>query len=450
MIFKKNSVYKALPFVIFNLTVEAQELVSHKTILSLSLQSSMEIAEKNSTEVKLTKQDLQNYNDLHTLSYFNLGPTLEGSTTPTWYPQNNPNFNIGQLNQTTSTSVSLSQPITGIWQNSYKISTIEAQSESASRDLFVNKINARTKGAQAFINAQQAYNNMEIKRGDLENTAQQLKDTKVLFESGDENKTKIDLLQMQAKVANAEIDFETSKNDFQITIAELKSDLKIEEDVSINLSQENSSYWEKQDIKPPDLSILLSQSKKNRGELKSYDKKIEAQNAIIKQSNFEYFPKVSAFSTYSRNDYTGPNDATAPLSTNTLSFGLRLDWKIWDGGISTENKMNQINDQIKLKINKEKKLYDITKEVTTAYHNLKSKITILPQAKLAVETLEEAFKLSQVKYRTGNLTASDLILTQNAYINSKIVLTKLRGDIDNAWIQLQAALGKLPLASPAR
>ncbi len=450
MIFKKNLFYKVWPFLILNESGTAQELLSHKVILSLSLQSSMDIAEKNSTNIKLTNQDLHNYERLHALSYFNLGPTISGNASASWYPQNNPNFNTGQSNQTTMASVTVSQPLTGIWQNAYKTFKLSAQSESATIDLFVNKIKARIEGAQTFINAQQAYNNMEIKRGDLENTKQQFNDTKVLFESGDENKTKIDLLQMQAKVATAEMDFETSKNDFQNKISELKSTLKITEDASINLSQESSSNWEKQDKKIPELSVLLSQSAKNRSELKSFDKKIEAQNSSIKQSNFDYFPKVNAFSTYSRNDFTGPNDATIPESTDTLSFGLSLTWQIWDGGISTENKMNQINEREKLKINKDKEMFDITKEVTTSYHSLKSNITILPQAKLAVDTLEEAFKLSQVKYKTGNLTASDLILIQNSYINSKISLTKLRGDIDNAWIQLQAALGNLPIASSKR
>jgi outer membrane protein len=450
MIFKKNLVYKALPFLIFNSPGSSQELVPHKIILSLSLQSSMDIAEKNSTDVKLTKQDLQNYDSLQTLSYFNLGPTIKGTADTTWYPQNNPNIDVGQPNQITTASVTITQPLTGIWQNAYKISQLSSQSGAAAIDLTVKKIKARTEGAQAFINAQQAYNDMETKRADLENTNQQFNDTKILFESGDENKTKIDLLQMQAKVATAEREFETSKNEFQNKIAELKTTLKIEEDISINLSQENSSNWEKQDNKMPELSSLLSQGTKNRGELKSFDKKIEAQNSAIKQGNFEYFPKINAFSTYSRTDNYGSNDIYITQAPDSLNFGLKLEWNIWDGGISAENRMNKINEREKLKINKDKTMFDITKEVTTAYNSLKLNINVLPQAKLAAEILEEAFKLSQVKYKTGNLTANELIVTQNTYINSKIALTKLRGDIDNAWIQLQAALGNLPIASLKR
>lgn len=450
MIFKKNLVYKTFPFLIFNAAGSAQELSPHKITLSLSLQSSMDIAEKNATDVKLTKQDLQNYDSLHTLSYFNLGPTISGNATASWYPQNDPNINVGQSNRSTTAAVTVTQPLTGIWQNTYKISQLSLQTSAAAIDLTVSKIRARTEGAQAFIVAQQAYNDMEIKKADLENTNQQLNDTKILFESGDENKTKIDLLQMQAKVAIAEMGFEISKNDFENKIAELKNILKIEEDVFINISQENSSNWEKQNKEIPELSSLLSQSTKNRGELKSFDKKIEAQNFVIKQNNFEYLPKVYLFSTYTRNDFNSPNDATTPQSTNALSFGLNLTWNIWDGGISTTSRMTDIYEREKFKINKDKEIFDIRKEVTTAYNILKLNVNILPQAKFASETLEEAFKLSQIKYKTGNLTATDLIITQNAYINSKISLTKLRSDIDNAWIQLQAALGNLPIASSQR
>lgn len=450
MVFNKNLIFKAISFLIFNTSVNAQEISPHKLVLTLSLESAMDIAEKNSTDVKLTKQDLENYDSRHSLSYFNLGPTIHASASATWFPQNNPNINAGQSNQATNANITVSQPLTGIWQNSYKISQLSSLTDAAKYDLMVQKIKSRSEGAQAFINAKQAYNDLEIKRADLENANQQLQDTKILFESGDENKTKIDLLQMQAKVATAVMEFETAKNDFQNKIAELKNALKIEEDISINFPQEDSSNWEKQNKKMADLSTLLSESAKNRGELKIFDKKIEAQNASINQSNFEFFPKIEAFSSYERNDANGANDATIATSTNALSFGLKLNWTIWDSGIQSEIKMNQINEREKLKINKEKEVFDITKEVTTTYNSLKLNLSILPQAKLSADTLEEAFKLSQVKYKTGNLTASDLILTQNSYISSKITLTKLRSDIDNSWIQLQAALGNLPVASPQR
>ena len=95
-------------------------------------------------------------------------------------------------------------------------------------------------------------------------------------------------------------------------------------------------------------------------------------------------------------------------------------------------------------------MFEITNEVTSAFNNLKLNIIILPQAKLAEKTLEEAFKLSQIKYKTGNMTASDLILVQNAYTNSRVTLSKIRSDIDNAWIRLQAAIGILPAAKLQR
>ena len=161
-------------------------------------------------------------------------------------------------------------------------------------------------------------------------------------------------------------------------------------------------------------------------------------------------------SSYSNSESFGNNSNTIDPNTGTfssgndLSFGLKLSWTIWDSGISLSNRIESVNELEKNKINKDKKLIDITNEVINAFNNLKTSILILPQSKLAAEVLEQAYKLSKIKYKTGNLTASELIKTQNEFINSKIELSKLRSDIDNNWIKLQAAIGKNPISSDKR
>ena len=62
----------------------------------------------------------------------------------------------------------------------------------------------------------------------------------------------------------------------------------------------------------------------------------------------------------------------------------------------------------------------------------------------------ESYKLSQIKYKTGNLNASELIKTQNDATSAKIALAKLRGDIDNNWLKLQSAIGSIPSYSNKR
>ncbi|APJ02563.1 TolC family protein [Silvanigrella aquatica] len=447
MYFKTIFYCTILPFFLNPIDIFAQEIIKENNTLTLSLQSTMELAEDNSTEVKSANIEL-NYNDnLHTLSYFNFGPNISANANAEWFPQNIQNFNTGQSNQASSAGLKVEQPITGIWQSFYKIQQYSAQYDAATFQAEDSKIKARTDGAQAFIKAQQAFQDMEIKRNDLENAQKQWNDTKILFESGDESKTKIDVLQMQAKFTNSEVEFEMAQNLFQNRVSELKNLLKLNSDVSIQFQSHSQSQWETYQNKMPELNILVSENEKNRSDLKIIDKKIISQDNFIKQTNFEYFPKIDAFAAYQRNNSLESIDINAPEPSNSLNFGLKLSWSIWDGGLSTEKRMSQINEREKLKLNKTKKEFDIRNEISQAYYNLNSNIQILPKSKLATEALEEAYKLSQIKYKTGNLTASELIQVQNSYISAKISLSKLRGDIDFSWIQLQAAIGQLPNAN---
>lgn len=437
----------------------AQDLNHSKVNLSLNLQTAMDIAEKNSSDVKLTNNELQNFNTQHKLSFFKLGPSVTASGDTNWFPNQNSTYNTTTPERNATASINVEQPITGIWQNAYQTSALSAQTEAASHDLSSAKIKARSDGAQAFIAAQQAFNDLEIKKTEYEFAALQYKETNILFETGDETKDKIDLLLSQANATKTEIEYENTKNLFQNKIAELKKVLNLNDEILIQLKSEETSNWEKQKNEVPDLNTLLIQSKKNRNEIKSLEQKIKASNSTIAYNNFEYLPKASFISSYSNsesfgnNSFLGYTDVSLGYSNasgNTLSVGIKLSWTIWDGGLSLANRMNSVTELEKNKINKDKKVIDISNEVTTAYNNLKLSILILPQSKLAEKIYEEAYKLSKIKYKTGNLKASDLIKTQNDYTNSRMNLSKLRGDIDNNWIQLQAAIGKNPISSTKR
>lgn len=443
-------------FLTFNLNSYAQELNSNKIILSLDLQKAMDIAERNSSEVKLTNTELHNFNSQHTLSYFKLGPSLSSQASSNWYPNQNSNYNSSSPDRKADASISLEQPITGLWQNAYKISELSSKMDSASFDLVGAKIKARTEGAQTFINTQQAFNDLEIKKAAFEYSTLLYKETSILFETGDETKDKIDLLLSQANAAKSEIAYENAKNEFQNKMADLKKALNLNENVSIQIKNEDKSNWEKQENKIPELNSILNQSQKNRSEIKSINSKIKATNSNIAYQNFNFLPSASFVSSYSNSESFGNNSNNLDPNTssfssgNDFSFGLKFTWTIWDSGTSLSNRIDSVNELEKNKINKDKKLIDISNEVINAYNNLKTSILVLPQSKLATEVLEQAYKLSKIKYKTGNLNASDLIKTQNEFINSKIELSKLRSDIDNNWIKLQAAIGKNPTSSDKR
>ncbi|WGL58840.1 TolC family protein [Pigmentibacter sp. JX0631] len=428
--------------------------------LQIDLNSAMEIAEKNSLQLKSSLNEFNSTNFQHSLSYFQYGPTLDASADTTWYPKRDAmNLNSTQDNdRSSSVTLKITQPISNIWKNYYKMKELEAKKDAAAYDYNFQKINARISAAQSFLDAQQALNDLEIKKTTFENAAIQYKETSVLFETGDASKDKVDLLLSQANKDSVEIEVSKSQIEYSNKIENLKKVLKLSEQTEISLKPLEYSFFEKQKISLKELNVLLEESKNNRPDLKSLEKNLLASKEEITKNTFKFFPEISAFSSYLNtetfNNENGLNSnsnlSNSGSSTNGLTFGISMTWSIWDGGLNLAERSSLKNKETKNKVNYEDKIFDISEEVKISYNSLKNNLQILPQLIKLSEIYSDSYKFSLVKYKTGNLTASELIKSQNELLNAKISLAKIRGDIDYNWLKLQSAIGTIPSYSNTR
>ncbi|WP_158998901.1 TolC family protein [Pigmentibacter ruber] len=444
----------------YHYNIFAHEKQMKTTSLQIDLNSTMDLAEKNSLQLKSSLDDYNSSNFQHTLSYFQFGPSLEASAETEWYLRRDAmNLNSNQNgDRSSSVTLKITQPISNIWKNYYNIKELEAKKDASAFDYTFQKINARITAAQAFLEAQQALNDLEIKKTTFENAAIQYKETSVLFETGDASKDKVDLLLSQANLNSVENDVNKAKIEYLNKLENLKKVLKLSEQTEISLKPLEYSFWEKQKVILKDLNILIQESKNNRPDLKSIEKNLFASKQEIAKNSFKFFPEISAFSTYTNteifNNESGLNNNSnldnSNSSLNGLSFGISMSWSIWDGGLSLAERSSLKNKEIKNKLNYEEKNYDIIEEVKNNYNTLKNNLQILPQLIKLSEIYSESYKLSLVKYKTGNLTASELIKSQNELLNAKISLAKIRGDIDYNWLKLQSAIGTIPSYSNTR
>ncbi|WP_186646555.1 TolC family protein [Fluviispira vulneris] len=424
----------------------SQSKINSNLPTNITLEKAMDLAEINSYKVKAATQDLDYYDKSETLSYFNFGPSLSISGDLTFADDQRQNYNSNIPSQSESIALELSQPLTGLITELPNLMAKKEFKKAASFDLLAERIKAREKAAEYFLNVQQAYRNIEIKKTELTSVADQLKETKILFESGDENKTKIDLLQFQAKYIESEIKLSQAENELQNKINELKTFLNIHS--NLTLSYENKSYFELRNKPLESLESIIKKGKNNRNELKSLDNKISAEKYNLLHSSAAYLPEINVFA---RNSYEKSSQEASPNDPNYIyypqtkfTYGLSLNWKIWDGGVIADNQMSILNRKRKLILDKEESEININQEIILAYNNFKNFNENLIKSKDAVNISEEALKLSLLKYQTGDLSASELILVQNSLTNSKINLAEMRNNLDISWLKLQAALGDIP------
>ncbi|KAB8030786.1 TolC family protein [Fluviispira multicolorata] len=445
MQFKKYNIIIIFSFLITTIC-HAQKPMDNNSISNLTLDQVMEIADKNSMDVRSAATELNYLKDSEVLTYFNLGPSLNARANLSFAPGQTESTNTNQPSQSENITLTLTQPITEIVQNSFKINQKAKLRKAAEFDLISERIKAREKAAELYINSQQAYRNIEIKRTEQTQVGEQLNETKTLYESGDENKTKIDLLQLQAKYIESEISLSRAVVDLQNKTAELKSFLALNS--NITLAFEDKSYWEAKNKTIENLNVLIEKGKNGRFEIKNLENKISAEKSNFIQSSFEYLPKINFFASYAYDNSSQSNSSENPSVSfypqKTIKYGLNFNWNIWDGGIVADSQMSSLNKKRKLIIEKEKTGFKINQEIVLAYNDFKNYNTNLSKAKSVVEVSEEALKLSQIKYKSGDLTASELILVQNALTNSKINLALLRSNLDITWVKLQASLGEIP------
>ncbi|BBH51743.1 TolC family protein [Fluviispira sanaruensis] len=443
-------VIKYIFLVIFLLFIKnsslSQTQINNEIQTFITLEQAMDLAENNSFNVKTAAQDLNYYDHSETLSYFNIGPSIGISGDLTFAEDQRENYNSNIPSQSESVALEVNQPLTGLITELPNLMAKKSLRKAANFDLFAERIKAREKAAEYFLNVQQAYRNIDIKKTELTSIADQLKETKILFESGDENKTKIDLLQFQAKYIESEIKLSQAENELQNKISELKTFLNINS--NLKLSYENKSYFELRNKPIEKLENIIKKGKTNRNEIKSLENKISAEKYNLLHSSSNYLPKINAFArnSYEKSTQTAsPNDPNYTYYPQTkFTYGLSLKWNIWDGGIIADNQMSILNKKRKLILDKEQSELAISQEIILAYNNFKNFNENLIKSKEAVQISEEALKLSLLKYQTGDLSASELILVQNSLTNSKINLAEMRNNLDISWLKLQASLGDIP------
>lgn len=427
--------------------------------LPLDLQAAMDLGEKNFISVKIAQNDYETRDSQYKLSFFHFGPALESRAETAWYPKNLTNkLNTNETERESSISLTVTQPISNIWKNFYKIKELSAKKEAALSAYKTERIRARIEAAQAFLDAQQAFNDLENKKTEFETANLQFKDTSILYETGDSNKDKVDLLLSQANLKKVQIDLENSKNSYLNKLANLNKTLNINNNVTIKIKENTSTFLEKENFSLKELPILLNESKSTRSDINRIRQNIAASTAEISQDTFKYFPEFSAFSKFTNTESFSSESNLLRSETktsnnsynNSFSFGISMSWTIWDSGLSLVNRKELISKQYSNKLEYENMASNSTEEVTIAYNNLKNSLALLPQAKELVDLYTESYKLSQIKYKTGNINASDLIKLQYDLTNSRITLSKLRADIDHFWLKLQAAVGYIPSYSNKR
>ncbi|WP_022853658.1 TolC family protein [Thermodesulfatator atlanticus] len=164
-------------------------------------------------------------------------------------------------------------------------------------------------------------------------------------------------------------------------------------------------------------------------------KKAEAAMARIKK---DYYPQVSAFSSYGRQAGSGFHH-----DEEIWVAGLRLDLRLFDSGVRRERLREKKSLFLAAKENLLATRLKARQEITSALTRVKTAREQIEKYKAAEEYARSAYEREAVRYQTGAGTITELLQTQEAWLRIKAGLLKAYYDLKSAEVAFELATGTI-------
>lgn len=288
----------------------------------------------------------------------------------------------------------------------------------------------------AYYEVAQLSENLRVQKKNYEISQKRLERVKLGFEYGQQ--TKLDLL-------NAEVDVNKDKVNLlesERTLNNAKRDLNIVlgRDVETAVEVEgNVSY-----IFGLNKNKLLIAAKNNNTQISQQNKAIELSEFDVKISKSGWMPSVSLTGSYawSKNNF----DQTSQLVYNLnkgINYGVGLSWNIFDAGRSVNNVRNAKITLDSKKVEREKSLASLEKEVGNSWQNYQNLLAVLKLQKTNLEVNELNYQRSEEYFKLGQINSIDYRQAQLNLLNAELSLNAAKYNAKNAELQLLKLSGGL-------
>ncbi len=247
---------------------------------------------------------------------------------------------------------------------------------------------------------------------------------------------KNDLLRAEVELANGRQNLVRAENSLEIAKAKFNTVLRREintptevEDI-LTLKPYNKSFEECQKL-----------AAENRPELKSYVRKVEQSQKLVKLAKSEYFPSINVVGHYERyGDNVSVSGSPYRNQDNTYILGV-ASWNFWEWGRtkdrvdasrSRENQtayaLDNTRDQILL-------------EVKNSWLALREAEKQVGVTKKSIEQADENFRVSTERFKEHVGTATDVIDAQTLLTRAKTDYFNALSDYNISIARLERAIG---------
>jgi outer membrane protein TolC len=248
----------------------------------------------------------------------------------------------------------------------------------------------------------------------------QLQDTQNQFHAG--SVSNFEVLRAQVALANAQPDLITARNNYRISIEQLRQALGVP--AGIGASATFSEVVGTLDFTPAkvDPDTALASAHEHRPELLRIERQRAAAEQSVKGAKSNYYPTLSVYGGYE----TGGAELV-PYNNNAGGYygasgwlaGLSSTWSIFDGR-ATAGKVQQalaVLNQNQLAYASEELAIDV--EVRQALSSLQEAEELVDASQKTVGQAEEALRLATERFHAGAATQLDVLTSQTALTQTR-------------------------------
>jgi outer membrane protein len=215
--------------------------------------------------------------------------------------------------------------------------------------------------------------------------------------------SKYDNIKIAADIASRLPSVNTARANLNSALQTLKTIIGVDSNAAIDVTD---NYITEYLIL--DKGALLTSLHQNQPTLKALKKSIDANKDTIQEKRSEFFPEVSAFSTW---NHKGLGDTYDVRSENLDDYGiagLKVSLPIWEGGERKEELQQAMIDEDNARLNFQKATKNFLLDLENAIAEYHEFIKTLDANEDAVRLAQEAFKMSQDLFRSGQISVTDL------------------------------------------
>jgi len=249
-----------------------------------------------------------------------------------------------------------------------------------------------------------------------------------------------DVLRAEVELANAQPALIRARNDFRVSIDELRYALGYNEATSLEMEKVPEIVGTL-DFEPVSFALApsLESARANRPELRQLDTLLQARESGVAVAKSGRLPTVSVNAGYAlRRDFS---TLSFQDSFTGWTLGAVANWSIWDGA-STRGQIEQAlsqQEQARLALLDAELAVEV--EVRRALANLDGATELAEAAVKVVDQAEESVRLADARYGAGTATQLDVLAAQVGLTSARNNLVQANYSYNIAAANVRRAIG---------